>query len=89
MLRISTEVMKSIDCTHTEANEVNGFTHPTSLLENGLTQGMEQLQLCSNGYLSSLPPRYVLASYNVIHFFVNNLLALYLVIDFCFCWKQK
>ncbi|KAG5401318.1 hypothetical protein IGI04_015925 [Brassica rapa subsp. trilocularis] len=57
MLRISTEVMKSIDCTHTEANEVNGFTHPTSLLENGLTQGMEQLQLCSNGYLSSLPPR--------------------------------
>ncbi|CAF2277071.1 BnaA04g13010D [Brassica napus] len=57
MLRISTEVMKSIDCTHTEANEVNGFTHPTSLLENGLTQGMKQLQLSSNGYLSSLPPR--------------------------------
>ncbi|CAF1860728.1 hypothetical protein HID58_062047 [Brassica napus] len=57
MLRISTEVMKSIDCTHTEANEVNGFIHPTSLLENGLTQGMKQLQLSSNGYLSSLPPR--------------------------------
>ncbi|KAG2286505.1 hypothetical protein Bca52824_046109 [Brassica carinata] len=57
MLRISTEVMKSIDCTHTEANEVNGFIHPTSLLENGLTQGMKQLQLSSNGYFSSLPPR--------------------------------
>lgn len=83
MLRISTEVMKSIDCTHTEANEVNGYIHPTSLLENGLTQGMKQLQLSSNGYFSSLPPRYVLASYSVIHF-VNNLLALYLVIDFLF-----
>ncbi|CAN7017641.1 unnamed protein product [Brassica oleracea var. botrytis] len=57
MLRISTEVMKSIDCTHTEANEVNGYIHPTSLLENGLTQGMKQLQLSSNGYFSSLPPR--------------------------------
>ncbi|KAL0773981.1 hypothetical protein Bca101_039132 [Brassica carinata] len=88
MLRISTEVMKSIDCTHTEANEVNGFIHPTSLLENGLTQGMKQLQLSSNGYFSSLPPRYVLASYSVIHF-VNNLLALYLVIDFLFVGSRN
>ncbi|KAL0897911.1 hypothetical protein Bca101_081872 [Brassica carinata] len=46
MLRISTEIMKSIDCMHTEANDVNG-----------LTQGMKQLQLSSNEYLSSLPPR--------------------------------
>ncbi|KAJ0260458.1 RNA-binding KH domain-containing protein [Hirschfeldia incana] len=46
MLRISTEVMKSIDCMHTEANEVNG-----------LTQGMNQLQLCTEEYLSSLPTR--------------------------------
>ncbi|CAH8337268.1 unnamed protein product [Eruca vesicaria subsp. sativa] len=46
MLRISTEIMRSIDCMHTETNEVNG-----------LTQGMKQLQLSSDGYLSSLPPR--------------------------------
>lgn len=77
MLRISTEIMKSIDCMHTEVNEVNG-----------LTQGMKQLQLCSNEYLSSLPTRYVLARYNVIYF-INNLLTLYLVIDFLFGSRSK
>ncbi|XP_024014340.1 KH domain-containing protein HEN4 isoform X2 [Eutrema salsugineum] len=50
------EVMKSIDyLMHNEvlkdANGVNG------LLDNDLTQGMKQLQLSSNGDVSSLPPR--------------------------------
>ncbi|XP_024014338.1 KH domain-containing protein HEN4 isoform X1 [Eutrema salsugineum] len=49
------EVMKSIDyLMHNEvlkdANGVNG------LLDNDLTQGMKQLQLSSNGDVSSLPP---------------------------------
>ncbi|KAF8051016.1 hypothetical protein N665_1820s0002 [Sinapis alba] len=78
MLRISTEVMKSIDCMLTEANEVNGL----------LTHRMKQLQLSNSGDFSSLPPRFVLASYNVIHF-VNNILALYLVIGFLWGSRSK
>ncbi|VVB08403.1 unnamed protein product [Arabis nemorensis] len=62
MVRSGAELMKSIDyLMHTEAlkdaDELKGFTRPPSSLENDLTQGMKQLQLSSNGDISSLPPR--------------------------------
>ncbi|KFK32800.1 hypothetical protein AALP_AA6G289800 [Arabis alpina] len=62
MVRSGAELMKSIDyLMHTEAlkdvDELKGFALPSSLLENDLTQGMKQLQLSSNGDVSSVPPR--------------------------------
>ncbi|KAG7641698.1 K Homology domain type 1 [Arabidopsis suecica] len=61
MVRSGAEVLKSNSVMHTEVlkevDELNDFTLPQSLLEEDLTQGMKQLQMSSNGDVSSLPPR--------------------------------
>lgn len=67
MVRRGAELMKSIDyLMHTEVlkevDEVKSFILPESLVENELTQGMKELQVSSNGDVSSLPPRSVLAN---------------------------
>jgi len=75
MVRSGAEVLKSNSVMHTEVlkevDELNDFTLPQSLLEEDLTQGMKQLQMSSNGDVSSLPPRSVLAKQQRFHF-VNN-----------------
>lgn len=69
MVRNGAQVMNSINSLkHTEVlkemDEAKGFTLPQSLLEDDLTQGMKQLQISSNGDVSSLPARSVLANNN-------------------------
>ncbi|KAL1193378.1 RNA-binding KH domain-containing protein RCF3 [Cardamine amara subsp. amara] len=57
MVRSGAELMKSLDyLMHTEVlKEVDEVKE--SLVENDLTQGMKQLQISTNGDVSSLPPR--------------------------------
>lgn len=93
MVRSGAELMKSIDyLMHTEVlkdvDELKGFARPPSLLANDLTQGMKQLQLSSNGDVSSLPPRSVLANNNgsILLTISWNKTEYFL---WFFFWKQK